>query len=177
MAVASMRSAFSIRPEHPNDVESVRTVNRTAFDSEDEANIVDALRGDDQVLSLVAEERGAIDGHIMFSPVTLTGESALRAMALAPMAVRPDHQRRGIGSALVRAGLDECRTRGVEAVFVVGHPEYYPRFGFSRASRFGITCEFSVPDEAFMAIELAEGSLLNRKGMIRFHDAFKNPSP
>jgi putative acetyltransferase len=169
-----MGDAFSIRPEHANDVESVHAVNRAAFDSEDEANLVDALRGSDQVLSLVADERGAIDGHIMFSPVTLSGEPTLRAMALAPMAVRPDRQRCGVGSALVRAGLDACRSRGVEAIFVVGHPEYYPRFGFSRASRFGITCEFNVPDEAFMAIELAEGSLLNRKGIIRFHAAFND---
>ena len=97
----------------------------------------------------------------------------MRAMALAPMAVVPERQRAGIGSELVRDGLARCRLRGVEAVFVVGHPAYYPRFGFSRASDFGITCEFEVPDEAFMALELAPGSLRGRTGQVFYHEAFR----
>ena len=94
-------------------------------------------------------------------------------MGLAPMAVAPARQRAGIGSALVRDGLARCRRQGVEAVFVVGHPAYYPRFGFSLASGFGITCEFEVPDEAFMALELAPGALRGRTGQVFFHEAFR----
>lgn len=94
-------------------------------------------------------------------------------MALAPMAAIPDRQRRGIGSALVRAGLEECRRRGVEAVFVIGHPDYYPRFGFTRASRFGVSSEFEVPDDAFMALELADGALRERSRVVHFHEIFR----
>ena len=93
-------------------------------------------------------------------------------MALAPMASPPRRQRRGIGSALVWAGLDRCRKLGVAAVIVLGHAEYYPRFGFTRASRFGVTCEYVVADEVFMLIELEEGSLGGKSGTVLYHPAF-----
>ena len=93
-------------------------------------------------------------------------------MGLAPMAVLPARQRGGIGSALVRAGLDACRQLGCTAVVVLGHPAYYPRFGFQPASRFALGCEYDVPDEAFMALEVEPGSLVGKAGTIRYHRAF-----
>ena len=162
-----------VRIEEPADFPAIHAVNRAAFESALEANLVVALRARAaEAISLVAEEGGTIVGHIMFSPVRLTSVDGLRAMALAPMAVMPARQRAGIGSALVRNGLVECQRRGVEAVFVVGHPEYYPRFGFRRASEFGIACEFEVPDDAFMALELVKDALRGRGGKVFFHEAF-----
>jgi putative acetyltransferase len=166
---------MEIRFEQASDVPHVREVSRAAFNASAEPNLVDALRLQcREVISLVADDRTAIVGHILFSPVILDGADDLSAMALAPMAVMPARQRMGIGSALVTRGLDECRRRGVDAVFVVGHPEYYPPFGFTRASGFGITCEFDVADDAFMAIELRAAALRGRTGTIRYHEAFRS---
>ena len=162
-----------IRMEQAADIPRIHDVNLAAFESAAEANLVDALRVQAvDAISLVAEDDGKIVGHIMFSPVRLTGADEIRTMALAPMAVTPARQRAGIGSALARDGLAECRRRGVEAVFVVGHPEYYPRFGFTLASSFGIACEFEVRDEAFMALELVAGALREKAGTVFFHQAF-----
>jgi putative acetyltransferase len=156
------------------DVPKIHAVNRAAFDSATEADIVDVLRSDaENVVSLVAEEDGEIVGHIMFSPVQLTGAADVRAMALAPLAVTPERQRAGIGSALVRAGLEECQRRGIDAVFVVGHPAYYPRFGFTPAASVGFVCEFEVRDEAFMVAELVPGVLDRTTATVLFHSAFK----
>jgi putative acetyltransferase len=162
-----------VRAEESADIPQVHALNRAAFESATEAVLVDALRPEPRVISLVAEDAGRIVGHIMFSPVRLSGAEDVRAMGLAPMAVVPERQRAGIGSALVGDGLERCRRHGVEAVFVVGHPEYYPRFGFRLASSFGITCEFEVPDEAFMALELTPGALRERTGQVFFHEAFR----
>ena len=166
---------MQVRAEEPADIPHVHALNCAAFESPTEARIVDALRGQPDVISLVAEEDGQVVGHIMFSPVRLRGAGEVRAMALAPMAVALERQRAGIGSALVRDGLARCQEQGVEALFVVGHPEYYPRFGFSLASGFGITCEFDVPDEVFMALELAPGALRGRTGQVFFNEAFRAP--
>ena len=121
---------------------------------------------------LIADDDDAIVGHILFSPVTLTAHPGLRIMGLAPMAVVPARQRQGIGSALIREGLEHCRRLGFGAVIVLGHAEYYPRFGFTPASRFGLGCEYDVPDEVFMALELYEGILQGKSGTIRYHPAF-----
>ena len=93
-------------------------------------------------------------------------------LGLAPTAVRPDRQRQGIGSQLVRAGLDAARKTGAAAVVVVGHARFYPRFGFVPASRFGLTCEYDVPDEVFMALELVPGFLAGPGGLVQYHPAF-----
>jgi putative acetyltransferase len=166
-----------IRAERPTDWAAVRVVNESAFDTADEANLVDALRELARpIVSRVAEDDGAIVGHILFSPVLLVEHPELMIMGLAPMAVAPAHQRMGIGSALVRAGLDACARTGFGAVVVLGHPEYYPRFGFSPATRFGIGCEYDVPDEAFMALELHADYLRGAIGKIKFHAAFGRAS-
>ena len=163
------------RAEGEEDRVAVRAVNESAFETLAEAALVDALR--DQArpnISLVAEEAGAVVGHIMFSPVVLPEHAELAMMGLAPMAVSPEHQRQGIGSALVRAGLEECRGLGCGAVVVLGHPEYYPRFGFTPAVRFGVGCEYEVPDEVFMLVELRRGYLGKACGKVRYHAAFGN---
>jgi putative acetyltransferase len=164
-----------IRLERPSDLDAIRAVNRAAFGAEVEANLVDALRREaSPIISLVADEDGAVIGHVMFSPVSIDGEGAdvPALMGLAPLAVLPGGQRRGVGAALVREGLAACRRRGVAAVVLVGMPEYYPRFGFVPASRFGLRCEYEVPDDVFMAIELETGALAGRHGLARYHPAF-----
>lgn len=95
-------------------------------------------------------------------------------MGLAPMAVTPAHQNKGIGSALVRAGLERCKALGFGAIVVLGRSEYYPRFGFSPSTRFGIGCEYEAPEEAFMVVELQPGYLRGKSGTIKYHAAFKN---
>ena len=110
----------------------------------------------------------------MFSPVFLSDHPNLKVMGLAPMAVAPAHQRKGTGSALVRAGLDQCRQLDFVAVVVLGHPEYYPRFGFSPSSQFGIDSEYEVPEEVFMAMELQPEALRGKTGRVRYHPAFSD---
>ena len=162
-----------IRAEEQRDWAAVRALNVAAFETPLEANLVEALRGQARPLvSLVAEENAAIVGHIMFSPVALTGHPALTIVGLAPMAVAPSRQRKGIGSALVRHGLEECRRRGFGAVVVLGHPGFYPRFGFVPSTRFGISCEYDVPEEVFMVAELQPGYLRGASGTAKYHAAF-----
>ena len=151
---------MTIREETPDDVEAIRDVNRLAFGGDEEVRLVDALRAGGFVLvSLIATEAGSVIGHILFSKM---GTGTIFLAALAPVAVLPDHQRRGIGSALIRRGLDLCRDRGCEAVLVVGHPEYYPRFGFSANLASPLRAPFSGP--AFMALELVPGALARLAG-------------
>jgi putative acetyltransferase len=164
---------LNIRAEHSGDVASIRLVNEAAFGTAAEADIVDRLRRDaSPIVSLVAEVDSAIVAHILFSPVTLVGRSDVPLMGLAPMAVMPSYQRRGIGSALVRAGVDACRQLDAAAVAVLGHAAYYPRFGFVPASHYGIKSEYDVPDDVFMVLELRAGCLGGRAGTVRYHAAF-----
>ena len=166
-------SILRVRAERAEDIPAIHALNVAAFETRVEANLVDALRERaEPMLSLVADEDGTIVGHILFSPVGLSGDAETRIVGLAPMSVLPARQRQGLGSALVREGLERCREMGYDAVVVLGHPEYYPRFGFVPASRFGIGCEYEVPDEAFMALELVPGALKGRPGTIRYHPAF-----
>jgi putative acetyltransferase len=164
-----------IREENKRDQTAVHALNVSAFGTSAEADLVDALREQARpVVSLVAEEAGSVVGHILFSPVSLSDHRGLKIMGLAPMAIAPAQQRLGIGSALVRAGLTRCTQLGFGAVAVLGHPEYYPRFGFSAAKRFGLTCEYPTPEEAFMVIELQPGYLHGTSGMVKYHAAFGN---
>ncbi len=175
----------TIRPEKTEDYATVFEINRLAFGREDEARLVETLRrADDFIpeLSLVAAKDGQIVGHILFSPITIQtqGEYA-PALSLAPVAVRPEFQRRGIGSALVRRGRcggrkrskSRCRWRlGHGIVILIGHPEYYPRFGFSPARAKGLETTYPVSDEAFMALELVPGALEGIEGAVIYPPAF-----
>ena len=163
-----------VRPETASDRDAVRRVHATAFTTPEEAALVDALRaGASPLVSLVADEAGDVVGHVLFSPVTLPDHPQLRLMGLAPLAVLPERQRRGVGAALTRAGLERCREIGVGAVVVLGHPAYYPRFGFVRADAFGIGCPFvDAPSDAWMLLEIAPGHLCGAIGTTRWHAAF-----
>ena len=125
-------------------------------------------------LSLVAEHpAGDVIGHILFTPVGIrSSSSASRAMGLGPMAVLPDHQRQGVGSALVEAGLSACRAAGEFLVVVLGHPSYYPRFGFRPAWDLGLYYIAPGPNVAFMVCELEDGALRGRSGEVLYHPAF-----
>ncbi len=163
-----------IRAEREEDYSQVRRVNELAFGQPQEADLVEALRRSARpYISLVAVADGEVVGHIFFSPVTIHSEdSVFEAIGLAPLAVLPEHHNLGVGSALTRRGLEECRRAGGEIVVVLGHPNYYPRFGFYPASLKGLTCEYDVPDEHFMVTELVEGALAGRRGLVKYHPAF-----
>lgn len=173
---------ISVREESEADVPAVRQLNELAFGRTQEASLVDALRTSAHTLvSLVAVENGEVVGHILFSPVSIEPDEPIltaaeaaagAAMGLAPMAVLPQHQNRGIGSQLVRAGLEACLSLGCAVVVVLGHPEYYPRFGFVPASRLGLRSEYDVPDEVFMATQLVPGALDGLRGLVKYHPAF-----
>lgn len=165
-----------VRAETPEDRGGVRRVNELAFETAAEANLVDALRESGAAhVSLVAEEGGRIVGHILFSPVSVESKGGdWEATGLGPMAVLPERQGRGVGSALVREGLRECLRRGREVVFVLGHADYYPRFGFRTAGPLGVTCEFPAPEEFFMVAELTPGALAGRTGLVKYRPEFRN---
>ena len=161
-----------VRPETNADHAQVFCINESAFETNAEAKLVDALRDQaDPIVSLVAEIDGHVVGHIMFSPVSHSEHTELFLMGLAPMAVLPEYQRSGVGSELVRAGIDACRKIGSAGIVVLGHPAYYPKFGFVPSTQFGFGCEYEVPEEAFMAIELIAGTLI-QPGVVRYHKAF-----
>lgn len=166
-----------VRCEHADDQTAIRAVNRSAFGRIDEANLVENLRnGAAVLLSLVAEINGdaiknQIVGHIVFSRMWIdTAVGAVSAVALAPIAVLPEHQRKGIGGNLIRTGLNRLRERGEQIVFVLGHPEYYSRFGFSTGNARTLANPF--PPEAFMAIELSPKALDGICGTVRYPGAF-----
>ena len=162
-----------IRSEGSTDSPAVRAINEAAFGSSTEADIVEALcKQPDEIVSLVAESRGRLIGHILFSPVTLAGHSEIHLMGLGPMSVLPAFQRQGVGSELVQQGLSQCRRKRCSAVVVLGHPEYYRRFGFVPASRFGVTSEYDVPDEVFMLLELETGALRGPGGLASYNEVF-----
>ncbi len=164
-----------IRAEEERDWAAVYPLNVAAFETTTEADLVDTLRCEPMlVISLVADDAGKIVGHIMFSPVVLTDHPDLRIMGLAPMAVAAPRRRSGIGTLLVRAGLDGCIQIGAGAVVVLGHPAYYPRFGFVPAVNFAMRCEYDVPAEAFMLMELRPGYLRGATGTVKYLAAFDN---
>jgi putative acetyltransferase len=152
-----------IRPEQPEDIAAIRVVNERAFGQPLESRLVDMLREHNAVmLSLVAVLNDLIVGHILFTPVQL---GSMEGSGLAPMAVLPEYQRSGIGSQLVEEGLQLIRELGTPFVVVLGHPEYYPRFGFVPASKYNIRCEWEVPDEAFMVLPLDQRAMAGVSGL------------
>jgi putative acetyltransferase len=162
-----------VRDEEPADVAQIRGVHLAAFPGAEEARLVDALRAAGQLsISLVAVESLTIVGHIGFSPVQILAPSGLAVgLGLAPVAVLPSRQRRGVGSALVRAGLERCKRHGAPFVVVLGDPGYYQRFGFAPSIRWGVGNEYGVADE-FMALELAPGGIPSPAGVARYAPQF-----
>ncbi len=166
---------ISIQHEEAGHTAGVRQVEEQAFGRAGEADLCDQLRERGAgTLSLVALEDGAVVGHVLFSPVTLTGAAEpLTVSGLGPVAVLPGRQRQGIGTRLIRAGLEEIRQQGWPAVVVMGSPRYYSRFGFEPASRYGIRfSDANVPAAHFMALELAPGALAGQGGVARYQPEF-----
>lgn len=166
---------IEIREERPDDVAAVRDLNRRAFGQDQESNIVDALRANGAaLLSLVATLNDRLVGHIMYSPLTIDGK--LEGAALGPMAVIPERQRQGIGSKLIEAGNQKLKDAGCPFIIVVGHADYYPRFGFRPASEHGIKCQWDVPDDVFMLLVLDEAKMEGVSGLAKYRHEFSSVS-
>lgn len=163
-----------VRDEAPADVVGIRRVTELAFGGNAEAQLVEALRAASQAtISLVAIVDDEVAGHILFSPATIeSGARVNPAIGLAPLSVLPEHQRQGIGSQLAREGLRQCRQLGYELAIVLGHPAYYPRFGFQPAILRGIRCEYPGAEESFMVAELRAGALEGVTGLARYRREF-----
>ena len=164
-----------VREERPDDIAAIRKINEKAFGQPVEANIVDKLRENcSDLLSLVAVQGEQIVGHILFSPARIEGErEMMEGVGLAPMAVLPKFQRHGIGSRLVQEGINMQKSRSSPFIIVLGHPEFYPRFGFQRASDHGIRSQWDgVPDEAFMILLLNPAAMVGTSGTARYRDEF-----
>ena len=167
----------SIRSEQGSDRSAVFGVHARAFPSDAEARLVDALRAQaSPLVSLVAELSGEVVGHVLFSPVSVGGGPyGASSMGLAPVSVLPEHQGRGVGSALVRAGLAACAALGTRLVFVLGHRDYYPRFGFTPAADHGLHYAALERDAPFFALELVPGALSRASGRVEYHPLFSSP--
>ncbi len=165
-----------IRPEVPTDAEAIREIHRRAFGRDAEAALVDAVRASPGYLpdlSLVAEAAGVLVGHLLLSAIAIRTERGdVPALALAPVAVLPERQGQGVGTALIEHGLERARAAGHRLVVVVGHPTYYPRFGFAPARPRGLEAPFPVSDAAFMALALAPGALDGLRGTVVYPPAF-----
>ena len=167
---------FPVRAEQPGDEAAIANVNDAGFARTNESRLVKAIqRSGRPTISLVATTDDKIVGHILFTPVAVDASGPpISAMGLGPMAVLPEWQRRGIGSKLVAAGIEECVRQGGELVVVLGHPDFYPRFGFRPAHLLGLRSEYPVPDDVFMARELRAGVLAGRTGLVRYLPEFES---
>jgi putative acetyltransferase len=164
------------RSEEYKDHAAIFETNQLSFPEDNEARLVDMLRDSESYvngLSIVAEKDGEVVGHILFTKLTIeSSEGDFVALSLAPLAVKPNFQGQGIGSGLIKEGIKKCKSLGYKAIVVVGHPEYYPRFGFSPAREKGLELPFPVPDEAFMVYEIVPGYLDNIHGMVKLPPEF-----
>ncbi len=176
-----LQMKIEIRQEQESDNSDVYRVNCNAFERDEEARLVDALRHSEAFIpecSLVALLNDQIIGHILFTKIKIrnvNGES-FQSLLLAPMAVHKANQQQGIGSQLVKAGLQKAKELKYSSVIVLGHEQYYPRFGFMPASRWGIKAPYEVPDNAFMALELTANSLDGVRGTVEFPKEFEGVS-
>lgn len=163
---------MNIRKETTNDITKIHQIYSTAFETNAEADLVDRLRDSGvPIISLVAEVDGKLLGHILFTPMIMDNFD-IKIAGLAPMAVLPDYQNKGIGSALIKIGLEYCAKENYAAVAVLGHPNYYPKFGFVPSTRFDIISEYDVPKEVFMIKELKRDSLSRISGIVKYHEEF-----
>ncbi len=165
----------TIRKEEEKDHKQIYEVNKLAFQQENESKLIEKIRKSENFipeLSIVAEIDNRIVGHILFSKIKIIGDSDYESLALAPMAVIPEFQKRGIGSELIKKGIDKAKELGFDSIIVLGHKEYYPKFGFQRASKWNIKCPFEVPDDVFMAIELTEKAFEGAAGTVEYPDEF-----
>jgi putative acetyltransferase len=167
---------INIREERPEDIATIRRINIKAFGRPLEANLVEMLRTNDGILlSLVATYGGQVAGHILYSPVTAgSGEKKIAGAGLGPMAVLPEYQRRGVGGKLIEFGITRLKQSGCPFLVVLGHVDYYPRFGFRPASDYGLKCEWRVPDNAFMALALDESKIRGASGLIKYRAEFSS---
>ncbi|MHC4205289.1 MAG: GNAT family N-acetyltransferase [Planctomycetota bacterium] len=161
-----------IRREQPQDIPEIRQVNIRAFGREQEASVVDKLRENcNSMLSFVALTDGKVVGHILFSPAVIEGRHGrLVGTGLAPLAVLPEYQRKGIGTQLMQTAIARIKESGCPYIIVIGHPEYYPRFGFEPADRSGISIDGNVPDEAFMILILDRKAMNGITGVARYRE-------
>ncbi len=161
---------ITIRKERESDLLVIKNINDMAFEQDNEGILVEKLRKRPEFireLSLVAEFQGDVVGHILFFPISIKTKTGFYStISLAPMAVIPEFQNQGIGGQLVNEGLAKVKELGHKSVVVLGHPEYYPRFRFRKASEWKLTVPFPCPDEAMMALEFEQGTL--KTGMIEF---------
>jgi putative acetyltransferase len=165
---------MQIRVEASADYPAIAQILVAAFGQEAEASLVERIRQSDRYipdLALVAEREGLVVGHILFSYIDLVGAETLPILGLAPLAVHPEHQRQGIGSALVRAGLAKAEARGEAIAIVLGHPPFYSRFGFEPSVRYGIESPFPVPAEFFM-VKFLQPELQGCQGKVVYPSSF-----
>ena len=166
---------IEIRDECPGDIAAIRDVNTRAFGQDREGNIVDALRSNGaSLISFVATLDDRVVGHIMYSPLSVS--DGVMGAALGPLAVVPEYQRQGIGTQLVEAGNRALKDKGCPFTIVVGHPKYYPRFGFRPASTHGIKCEWEVPDDVFMLLVLDQARMQGVSGLAKYRHEFSSVS-
>jgi putative acetyltransferase len=164
-----------VREERPGDIDAIRIINYRSFMQPQEGSIIDKLRVScNDLLSLVAERGDELVGHILFSPAVIDAPGVhIRGMGLAPMAVAPEYQRQGVGSSLVKHGLGLLKEQGCPFVIVLGHPEYYPRFGFVRAATYHLKSQWEgVPEEAFMVVVWDDSGMKETGGVARYRDEF-----
>ena len=168
-----MTRVVTIRSEEAADVEVIHSIHRSAFPTEAEARLVDRLReGRKLTISLIAEVKHRVVGHVAFSPVSIDPQSqAKQGVGLGPLAVLPEWQGKGIGERLITRGIEDCRRGGYSFIVVLGGPEFYERFGFRRASLFGLGNEYGV-DDPFMALELRLGGFPKVPGTVRYVKVF-----
>ena len=177
-----MNKVLNIRKEDPSDYNRVIRITEKAFETleisnHNEGKLVEKLRKSSNFideLSLVAELNGQVVGHILFTPIVIdNGEQQFQSLVLAPVSVLPEFQKRGIGGQLIRAGHQKALELGFHSVILLGHPEYYPRFGYKPASTWGIKSPIQLPsDDVFMAVELTEDALANVCGTVVFPPEF-----
>jgi putative acetyltransferase len=166
---------IEIREERSDDAAAVREVNRRAFGQDQESNIVDNLRANGAaLLSLVATVNGLVAGHILYSPLTVAEN--VHGVALGPMGVVPAYQRQGIGTKLIEAGNRKIKNGGYPVIIVVGHAQYYPRFGSRPASESGIKCEWDIPDNVFMLLVLDQAKMEGVAGLATYRREFSSGS-